>query len=46
VVDIWAQVSEQIAEEMMSEIGGGELTNEETGEKKRVPSFNPIFHHG
>jgi DNA-directed RNA polymerase subunit beta' len=43
VVDIWAQVSEQIAEEMMSEIGAETVTNEETGEKKRVPSFNPIF---
>jgi DNA-directed RNA polymerase subunit beta' len=43
VVDIWAQVSEQIAEEMMNEIGAEVVTNEETGEKKRVPSFNPIF---
>ena len=43
VVDIWAQVSEQIAEEMMSEIGAENVTNEETGERKRVPSFNPIF---
>jgi DNA-directed RNA polymerase subunit beta' len=43
VVDIWAQVSELIAEEMMNEIGAEQLVNEETGEKKRVPSFNPIF---
>jgi DNA-directed RNA polymerase subunit beta' len=43
VVDIWAQVSELIAEEMMNEIGAENVTNEETGEKKRVPSFNPIF---
>ena len=43
VVDIWAQVSEQIAEEMMSEIGAEIVTNEETGEKRKVPSFNPIF---
>jgi len=27
----------------MSEIGAETVTNEETGEKKRVPSFNPIF---
>ena len=27
----------------MSEIGAENVTNEETGEKKRVPSFNPIF---
>ena len=43
VVDIWAQVSEQIAEEMMSEIGTEELVNDETGEKRRSPSFNPIY---
>src|SRR5450432_534003 len=43
VVDIWAQVSEQIAEEMMNEIGSEELTNDETGEKRRSPSFNPIY---
>ena len=43
VVDIWAQVSELIAEEMMNEIGAENVVNEETGEKKRVPSFNPIF---
>jgi len=43
VVDIWAQVSELIAEEMMNEIGAEQVTNEETGEKKRAPSFNPIF---
>ena len=43
VVDIWAQVSELIAEEMMNEIGAENVLNEETGEKKRVPSFNPIF---
>ncbi len=43
VVDIWAQVSEQIAEEMMNEIGSEELVNDETGEKRRSPSFNPIY---
>ena len=43
VVDIWAQVSEQIAEEMMTEIGTEELVNDETGEKRRTPSFNPIY---
>ena len=43
VVDIWAQVSEQIAEEMMGEIGSEELINDETGEKQRSPSFNPIY---
>ncbi len=43
VVDIWAQVSEQIAEEMMSEIGSEDLVNDVTGEKRRSPSFNPIY---
>ena len=43
VVDIWAQVSEQIAEEMMSEIASEELFNDITGERRRSPSFNPIY---
>ena len=43
VVDIWAQVSEQIAEEMMREIGSEDLVNDITGEKRRSPSFNPIY---
>jgi DNA-directed RNA polymerase subunit beta' len=43
VVDIWAQVAEQIAIEMMTEIGSEEVTDEHTGDKKRMPSFNPIF---
>ncbi len=43
VVDIWAQVSEQIAEEMMTEIGSEMVVDDETGEKKRAPSFNPIY---
>ncbi|HXI54889.1 MAG TPA: DNA-directed RNA polymerase subunit beta', partial [Polyangia bacterium] len=43
VVDIWAQVSEQIAEEMMSEIGSEELHNEETGEKCKMLLFNLIY---
>ncbi len=43
VVDIWAQVSEQIAEEMMSEIAAEVITDDISGEKKRTPSFNPIY---
>jgi DNA-directed RNA polymerase subunit beta' len=43
VVDIWAQVAEQVANEMMGEIGGEEVVDIETGEKRRQPSFNPIF---
>ncbi|HEY2745354.1 MAG TPA: DNA-directed RNA polymerase subunit beta', partial [Polyangia bacterium] len=43
VVDIWAQVAERIAKEMMDEIGSEILKNEDTGEERKVPSFNPIF---
>ena len=43
VVDIWAQVAEQVAGEMMSEIGSSVVRDERTGEEKRQPSFNPIF---
>ena len=43
VVDIWAQVAEKIAKEMMDEIGSEVFSNEETGEEKKAPSFNPIF---
>jgi DNA-directed RNA polymerase subunit beta' len=43
VVDIWAQVSEHVASEMMNEIGTEQVTDEESGEEKTMPSFNPIF---
>jgi DNA-directed RNA polymerase subunit beta' len=43
VVDIWAQVAERIAKEMMDEIGSEIIKNEDTGEERKVPSFNPIF---
>src|SRR5262249_30802142 len=43
VVDIWAQVAEQVANEMMGEIGSEMVKDEESGEEKRMPSFNPIF---
>src|SRR5262249_56106520 len=43
VVDIWAQVAELIANEMMQEIGSEMVEDEESGEKKKMPSFNPIF---
>ena len=43
VVDIWAQAAERIAKEMMDEIGSEIITNEETGEERKSPSFNPIF---
>ena len=43
VVDIWAQAAEQIAAEMMAEIGSEEIEDPNTGEMKKVPSFNPIY---
>ena len=43
VVDIWAQVTEHIAEEMMSEIASDVIVDDASGDKKRTPSFNPIY---
>jgi len=43
VVDIWAQVAEQIANEMMNEIGSEDVVDEEAGVTKTMPSFNPIY---
>ncbi len=43
VVDIWAQVANRISEEMMEEIGSEIATDEQTGEERKTPSFNPIF---
>ncbi|HLG20908.1 MAG TPA: DNA-directed RNA polymerase subunit beta', partial [Bdellovibrionota bacterium] len=41
VIDIWAQVSEEIAGEMLRELGT-EVVQNEKGEKRQAPSFNPI----
>ena len=47
VVDIWAQVAEQIAKEMMNEIGyGGAVKDDETGEKQQGAVVQPDLHHG
>ncbi|ACY16514.1 DNA-directed RNA polymerase subunit beta' [Haliangium ochraceum] len=43
VVDIWAQVAEAIAREMMKNISTQEFENPETGEKRVAPSFNSIY---
>ena len=43
VVDIWAQVAEAIAKEMMDEISSDEYVDERTGDSVRAPSFNSIF---
>jgi DNA-directed RNA polymerase subunit beta' len=42
VVDIWAQVTEEIAGEMMRDLGAEEVTGPD-GTKMKVPSTNPIF---
>ncbi|MCB0272795.1 MAG: DNA-directed RNA polymerase subunit beta' [Bdellovibrionales bacterium] len=42
VVDTWAQVSEKIASEMMSEIGQEEVETQD-GKKEKVASFNSIY---
>ncbi|HUK66862.1 MAG TPA: DNA-directed RNA polymerase subunit beta' [Anaeromyxobacteraceae bacterium] len=46
VIDIWAQVTEEVAQEMMAEIGSEVAVG--TGrdgkrEERRQPSFNPIY---
>ncbi|RMH42100.1 MAG: DNA-directed RNA polymerase subunit beta' [Deltaproteobacteria bacterium] len=44
VVDIWAQCSEQIAKEMMAQIGVEIAVNPENPkEKRKQPSFNSIY---
>ncbi len=42
VIDIWAQTTEEIAGEMLKELGT-EVIKDEKGKERNVPSFNPIF---
>ena len=42
VIDIWAQATEEIANEMIRELGTETVENEQ-GEKQTQHSFNPIF---
>jgi DNA-directed RNA polymerase subunit beta' len=42
VVDIWAEVTDRIADEMVRELGSEEMPDAQ-GVMQRVPSFNPIF---
>ena len=42
VIDIWAQATEEIAEEMLKELASDNVTDEH-GKTVKVPSFNPIF---
>jgi len=43
VVDIWAQVAEAIAKDMMKEISTDIFKDPEGGPDKKAPSFNSIF---
>nr|HEX4318551.1 DNA-directed RNA polymerase subunit beta' [Kofleriaceae bacterium] len=43
VVDIWAQVAESIAKDMMKEISTDDFKDPDGGPMKRAPSFNSIF---
>ncbi|MEW6377213.1 MAG: DNA-directed RNA polymerase subunit beta' [Thermodesulfobacteriota bacterium] len=42
VIDIWAQVTENIADVMLKELGG-EVAEDTIGEKVTIESFNPIY---
>ncbi|MCZ6623264.1 MAG: DNA-directed RNA polymerase subunit beta' [Deltaproteobacteria bacterium] len=42
VVDIWAEVTDRIADEMLRDLGTETITDD-AGHKVTVPSFNPIF---
>jgi len=42
VVDIWAQVTDRIADEMLGQLGSETYTDEK-GAEQTCPSFNPIF---
>ena len=42
VVDIWAQVTENVSREMLKELETESITDKK-GNKKQVASFNPIF---
>ncbi|MBI5513178.1 MAG: DNA-directed RNA polymerase subunit beta' [Deltaproteobacteria bacterium] len=43
IVDIWAEVAETVAAEMMDGVGKEDVTDPVTGQTVRIPSFNPIF---
>jgi len=42
VIDIWAQVTENIADVMLKELGGEDVEGP-TGERRTIESFNPIY---
>ncbi len=42
VVDIWADAADKVAEDLMSTIGHDVVEDPVTGERRKIPSFNPI----
>jgi DNA-directed RNA polymerase subunit beta' len=43
VIDIWSDVGDRIAEDMMHHISSQEFKDADKGETRRGPSFNPIY---
>jgi DNA-directed RNA polymerase subunit beta' len=43
VVDIWADVADRVAKDLLDGIGKESVTDPETGATALTPSFNPIF---
>ncbi|MFM1848990.1 MAG: DNA-directed polymerase, beta-prime subunit, partial [Pseudomonadota bacterium] len=43
VIDIWSDVGDRIAEDMMQHISSQEFNDPVKGETRRGPSFNPIY---
>jgi DNA-directed RNA polymerase subunit beta' len=43
VVDIWAEVADNVTKAMMAQIGGDDVPDPTTGKIRRVPSFNSVF---
>jgi len=42
VIDVWAQATEEIADEMLKNLGS-DLYTDKDGVERKVPSFNPIY---
>jgi DNA-directed RNA polymerase subunit beta' len=42
VIDIWAQTTEQVAQQMLGRLGT-DVTRDEHGHEQKVPSFNSIY---
>jgi DNA-directed RNA polymerase subunit beta' len=42
VIDIWAQATERVANQMLERLGT-DVVRDENGEEQHVPSFNPIY---